>query len=1212
MKKQSITVWAILLVCGFVTLVEAAPTQWSVADGGNGHYYDVINVPGGIDWNSAKQAAENLTLMGLNGWHLATITSATETSFIYSLCTSAGADSYVLVGGYQDLLASDYSEPGGGWRWITGETWSYTNWHSTEPNNGHENGEHKLALKPPTYGYQWNDLSDDHVYYWYIVESSAEPVEVEMVLIPGGEFEMGDHHDGMTTALPVHTVKLDSFYMGKYEVTNQQYCDYLNVAYPAQIKVVGGVVYATDDSGNSEPYCDTLEFDSDSRISFSSSTFTVVTGKENHPVVEVSWYGAKAFCDYYGYRLPTEAEWEYAARGGEHDPYYRYPWGNSIDGSMANYWNSGDPYEMGGGWPPTTPETTPVGYYDGGQIPSGVDMANGYGLYDMVGNVSEWCNDWYDENYYEVTPYPHVNPIGPVIGTHRVTRGGGWVSPPTSSCIFATRVYVIADIRGNDRGFRVARDVEPCWQEQEKLIASEGAAGDDFGISVSVSSNYAIVGAVYDDTTKGSDSGSAYVFDVTTGSQVGKLTASNGATGDRFGRSVSISGDYAIAGAYFDDNSNGIDAGSAYIFKRDGTNWSEQQMLIASNGAAKDYLGSSVSISGDLAIVGSMGNDEKGTDAGSAYIFKRDGTSWVQQPILTASDATAYAEFGTSVSISGNYAIVGARQESTKGHYSGSAYIFKWNGTSWVEQQKLTASDGDAEDRFGHYVSISGDLAIVGADYDEENGSNSGSAYIFKRDGSVWVEQAKLLPLDGAANDHFGESVSISGDYAIVGASSNDDNGSDSGSAYIFKWDGANWTQQQKLIASDGTAADYFGTSVSISGNLAIVGGRYNDDNGTNSGSAYIFENICEPANTVPLAICKDVTESADGNCEGIVTAEDVDDGSYDPDGDPITLTLEPAGPYPLGETIVTLTVSDGTEQALCQATVTVVDTTAPVITCPVDVTIECDQSFAPSNTGYATAVDNCSSEVGIIFNDHITLGDCADGIMNIITRTWTATDEAGNSSSCDQIITSVDTTKPVISGVPADLTVECDSVPVPATPTASDNCDGNVLVVFDEVRTDGDNDDNYTLTRIWTSTDNCGNTGVATQIITVQDTISPEINLSVEPAVLWPPNHKMVKISSLVSASDSCDADVSITLLSITMDEGDETNTYDPDYDDTQGDGNTTDDIQVDSDGNIYLRAERSGKGDGRVYAIVYEAEDASGNTMQGTATVTVPHSQP
>ena len=262
-----------------------------------------------------------------------------------------------------------------------------------------------------------------------------------MVLITGGEFEMGDHHDGMSNALPVHAVYIDSFQMDVYEVSNEQYCAYLNDAYPSKIKVDGGIVYDVGDTGNAYPYCDTYTADDDSRIHFSAGTFTITAGKEDHPMVEVSWYGAVAYANWRsaqdgrtpsynlstwqcnfranGYRLPTEAEWEYAARGSEYSPYYRYPWGDTLDGAKANYWESGDPYETG-----DYPWTTPVGYYDGGQTPAGGDMANGYGLYDMAGNVWEWCNDWYDSDYYESSPY--TNPPGPPGGTSRVLRGGSW------------------------------------------------------------------------------------------------------------------------------------------------------------------------------------------------------------------------------------------------------------------------------------------------------------------------------------------------------------------------------------------------------------------------------------------------------------------------------------------------------------------------------------------------------------------------------------------------------------------------------------------------------------------------------------------------------------------------------------------------------------------------------------------------------------------
>jgi hypothetical protein len=394
--------------------------------------------------------------------------------------------------------------------------------------------------------------------------------------------------------------------------------------------------------------------------------------------------------------------------------------------------------------------------------------------------------------------------------------------------------------------FAFAGSARAAWLEKQKLLASDGAANNRFGYSVSISGDYAIVGAVYDDD-KGSNSGSAYIFrwDGTAWVQQQKLLASDGAASDYFGYSVSISGDLAIVGAFGDDD-KGIDSGSAYIFKRDGTGWSQQQKLTASDGAGYDWFGYSVSISGDLAIVGAHRDDDKENNSGSAYIFKWDGTAWVQQQKLTASDGAARDWFGWSVSISGDKIIVGAYGDDDKGAKSGSAYIFRWDGTSWSQQQKLTASDGAAEDYFGYSVSISGDLAIVGAEGDDDEGSDSGSAYIFKWDGTSWSQQQKLLPSDGAAGDYFGYSVSISGNYAIVGAAYDDDKGDYSGSAYIFRWDGTAWVQQQKLTASDGADWDYFGYSVSISGDLAIVGAASNDDKGSNSGSAYVFESVFE------------------------------------------------------------------------------------------------------------------------------------------------------------------------------------------------------------------------------------------------------------------------------------------------------------------------------------------------------------------------------
>ena len=322
------------------------------------------------------------------------------------------------------------------------------------------------------------------------------------------------------------------------------------------------------------------------------------------------------------------------------------------------------------------------------------------------------------------------------------------------------------------------------WLEKAKLLASDGAASDWFGYSVSISGDYAIVGT---EQISRSVTGKAYIFkwDGTNWVQQQKLLASDGAAGDQFGYSVSISGDYAIGGARGSDG-NVIGSGAAYIFKRDGTTWSEQAKLTALDGADSDEFGYSVSISGDFAIVGAYGDDDNGDYSGSAYIFKRDGTNWVQQVKLTASDGAAEDCFGYSVSISTDYAIVGAMDDDDKGDYSGSAYIFRWDGTSWIEQQKLNASDGAAADNFGYSVSISGDLAIAGAVQYGYGSSCIGKAYIFRWDGTSWSQQTKLLASDGAAGDVFGCSVAISGDFAIVGAFGDDDKGSDSGSAYIF------------------------------------------------------------------------------------------------------------------------------------------------------------------------------------------------------------------------------------------------------------------------------------------------------------------------------------------------------------------------------------------------------------------------------------------
>ena len=373
--------------------------------------------------------------------------------------------------------------------------------------------------------------------------------------------------------------------------------------------------------------------------------------------------------------------------------------------------------------------------------------------------------------------------------------------------------------------------------ETAKLLASDGASGDFFGRSVSISGDTAIIGA-YEDGDNGDYSGSAYIFEKVNGiwTQTAKLLASDGAEGDKFGFSVSISGNNAIIGA-FSDYDNGSYLGSAYIFEKVGETWTQTAKLLASDGVAEDEFGFSVSISGNTAIIGSERDDDNGDASGSAYIFQKADGTWAQAAKLLASDGSSYDYFGVSVSISGDTAIIGAVGDDDNGNQSGSAYIFEIVDEIWTQTKKLTAGDGSAIDCFGGSVSISGNIAIIGSGYDDD----TGSAYVFEKTGETWPQTTKLLASDRSGGDWFGNSVSIDDNTAIVGANWDDDKGDMSGSAYIFEKVNGTWTQKKKLLASDGSASDNSGCSVSISGNTAIVGAIYDDDKGSSSGSAYLY-----------------------------------------------------------------------------------------------------------------------------------------------------------------------------------------------------------------------------------------------------------------------------------------------------------------------------------------------------------------------------------
>ena len=296
------------------------------------------------------------------------------------------------------------------------------------------------------------------------------------------------------------------------------------------------------------------------------------------------------------------------------------------------------------------------------------------------------------------------------------------------------------------------------------------------------------------------DTGARYPLVIDPFVQQAKLTAVDGAAYDYFGRAVALSsdGDTAIVGAYEADVGGNANRGAAYVFTRSGVTWSEQEKLIAADGAMNDYFGRAVALSsdGDTAIVGAYAADV-GTNLnqGAAYVFTRSGAVWTQQEKLTAADGAANDEFGISVALNsdGDTACAGAYQTDVGGNANqGAAYMFTRSGVAWSEQEKLIAADGAAYDYFGRAVALSsdGDTAIAGA-YEADVGGNAnrGAAYVFTRSGVVWSEQKKLIATGGAVNDYFGRAVALSGDgnTVIAGAYQADVSGNvNQGAAYVF------------------------------------------------------------------------------------------------------------------------------------------------------------------------------------------------------------------------------------------------------------------------------------------------------------------------------------------------------------------------------------------------------------------------------------------
>ncbi len=393
---------------------------------------------------------------------------------------------------------------------------------------------------------------------------------------------------------------------------------------------------------------------------------------------------------------------------------------------------------------------------------------------------------------------------------------------------------------------------QPCApRETAIMVADDGDVADNYGWSVAIEGTTAVVGSLNDDAV-GSDSGSVYIlsYDGNRWDQTQKLVATGIGSFDGFGDSVAISGDTIVIGSPGDDDA-GSGAGAAYVFTNIAGVWTQTTKLVPPTLAGGDNCASEVDIDQDTIILSAMLTDSNGSNSGAAYIYRRIAGTWTYMTQLVPNDNAEFDRFGMDVAVSGSRVLISAPSDDDNGGSStGSAYIFERDGETWSQTHKLTASDADPDDQFGERLDLSNTTALIGSRYDNAPLGNSGSAYIFEFDGSDWIEQPKLTAPDASSSDYFGQDVAIHNNRAIIGAwGQNDPFGFfNAGAAYAYSKTNGVWSLDNKIVASDQEGSDFFGYAVAVSDDFAIIGADGNDDFwwGPDAGAVYMIEMNCQ------------------------------------------------------------------------------------------------------------------------------------------------------------------------------------------------------------------------------------------------------------------------------------------------------------------------------------------------------------------------------
>jgi hypothetical protein len=493
-------------------------------------------------------------------------------------------------------------------------------------------------------------------------------------------------------------------------------------------------------------------------------------------------------------------------------------------------------------------------------------------LYDfgsLPWEYEHWCDpDPYFDNWCRDHVFPANWPEEPINLTDgRADYGDAEFSPDALQYVYVNDNTIYranldksgphVPIAEGDRWISV---YSPEWRPERagfmgKLTASDAAEGDEFGLlfgTQAIRGDTAVIISYRDDHEGGTDVGSAYVF-VRSGDtfrEQQKIIGSETEDDDAFGGSTAVSEDEqtVFISALWDDHSGYVDAGSVYVFARgeDGA-FIERQVLTAPEPTSDDWFGWVLANDGETLVVGSA-NWEASDETGSAHVFtySDETDTWIWQAELLASDGAPRDVFGQSVSIEDGTIAVGAPLADHAGlDNAGAAYVFTRSGDSWIEH-KIVASDAESGDNFGTFVALSGDTIMVSAQWDNQD---AGSVYVFTRSGDEWVEQQEIVSSDGGAGDWFGDSIVLLGDTAIISAIHNDHSGkNDVGAVYVFRRSDGVWTEQKKITADDAEDGDCLGWGVPTDDDIVLMGAALDDHSGLeDAGSVYLYRLISPP-----------------------------------------------------------------------------------------------------------------------------------------------------------------------------------------------------------------------------------------------------------------------------------------------------------------------------------------------------------------------------